>query len=45
MQGYCFGFDRASKRLGEISDFGKWEPWPNERSFFDYVRNGDEDVS
>jgi hypothetical protein len=38
MQGYCFGFDMATKRLGEISDFGEWEPWETERSFYDYVR-------
>ena len=39
MQGYCFGFDPDSKRLGEISDSGEWQPWPEQRSFTDYVRS------
>ncbi len=42
MQGYCFGFGRDSKRFGEISDSGDWEPWPGERHFKDYVEAHDE---
>lgn len=37
MQGYCFGFDKASRCFGEISDFGDWQPWPATRMFSDYV--------
>lgn len=42
MQGYCFGFDTASEVFGEISDSGKWEPWPKGELFKDYVIAQDE---
>src|SRR5262245_57275087 len=38
MQGYCFGFDKAARCLGEISESGIWQPWPATRSFSDYTR-------
>ena len=41
MQGYCLGFDRDTKRLGEISDSGDWEPWSGQRVFADYVHSYD----
>ncbi len=36
-QGYCLGFDRSASRLGEMSNSGVWEPWPDGESFADYV--------
>ncbi len=39
MQGYSLSFDTATGTLGEISDSGEWEPWPDGESFSDYVRS------
>ena len=39
MQGYCFGFDKTAECLGEISDFGIWQPWPATKVFTDYTRD------
>lgn len=42
MMGYCLGFDRDSRRLGEVSPRGEWESWPPERTFTSYTKNHDE---
>ena len=42
-QGYCFGYDPVQEVFGEISDFGKWEPWSKLRSFSDYVKPCEEE--
>lgn len=42
MQGYCLGFDREACCLGEVSDFGEWQPWPPEKRFISCTE-GDEE--
>jgi len=37
--GFCLGFDKATRRLGEISDFGEWQPWSATRKFSDYTHD------
>ncbi len=38
-QGYCLGFERQLKRLGEISDSGNWRPFDTTKTFSDYTRD------
>jgi hypothetical protein len=33
LQGYCLGYDFASQRYGEYSDFGEWSSLPEDFNF------------
>lgn len=37
-QGYCFGFDRATRRWGEFDGAGRWNAWREGRPFSDYMK-------